>query len=108
MKKISVVLTLLAAAAMLLSACGPAATTAAPATMAPAPATQAPAPATAAPAVPVLLPTNTPVPHIKVGEVTDFGGIDDKSFNALGWKGVTDADLPVARGRQVPGIQRAV
>jgi len=28
---------------------------------------------------------------IKVGEVTDMGGVDDKSFNALGWKGVTDA-----------------
>jgi len=29
---------------------------------------------------------------IKVGEVTDMGGVDDKSFNALGWKGVTDAE----------------
>lgn len=28
---------------------------------------------------------------IKVGEVTDMGGVDDKSFNALGWKGVSDA-----------------
>jgi basic membrane protein A len=28
---------------------------------------------------------------IKVGEVTDMGGVNDKSFNALGWKGVTDA-----------------
>ena len=28
---------------------------------------------------------------IKVGEVTDLGGVDDKSFNALGWKGVQDA-----------------
>ncbi|MGA2490616.1 MAG: BMP family ABC transporter substrate-binding protein, partial [Anaerolineales bacterium] len=91
MKKISVVVTILVAAAFLLSACGPAATTAAPA-----PATQAPATA----AVPVLLPTgvpptmaptNTPTPKIKVGEVTDMGGVDDKSFNALGWKGVTDA-----------------
>ena len=88
MKKLSLVFTVLAAAAMLLSACGPAATTAAPA-----PATQAPVPpaATQAPVVPVLIPTNTAVPHIKVGEVTDFGGVDDKSFNALGWKGVTDA-----------------
>jgi basic membrane protein A len=30
-------------------------------------------------------------PKIKVGEVTDMGGVNDKSFNALGWKGVTDA-----------------
>ena len=90
MKKMSVVITILVAAAMLLSACGTAATTVAPAT-------QKPAPATAAPAVPVLLPTNTAAPHMKVGEVTDFGGVDDKSFNALGWKGVTDAmaALPV-------------
>jgi len=88
MKKMSFVFTLLAAAAMLLSACGPAATTAAP------------APATQAPAVPALLPTLPPpteaptatlAPKLKVGEVTDFGGVDDKSFNALGWKGVTDA-----------------
>jgi len=28
---------------------------------------------------------------VKVGEVTDMGGVNDKSFNALGWKGVTDA-----------------
>jgi basic membrane protein A and related proteins len=97
MKKMSIIFTVLAAAAMLLSACGPAATTMAPATQAPAPATQAPVPATAAPVVPVLLPTNTPVPHIKVGEVTDLGGVNDKSFNALAWKGVQDAmaALPV-------------
>jgi basic membrane protein A len=93
MKKISFVFTLLAAAAFLLSACGPAATTAAPAT-------QAPVQATEAPAVPVLVPTEVPpteVPKIKVGEVTDMGGVDDKSFNASAWKGVTDAmaALPV-------------
>jgi len=90
MKKMSFALTLLAVAVMLLSACGPAATTAAP----------APAPATQAPAVPVLLPTAPPptaVPNIKVGEVTDMGGVNDRSFNALGWKGVQDAmaALPV-------------
>lgn len=28
---------------------------------------------------------------IKVGQVTDVGGIDDKSFNATAWKGVQDA-----------------
>ena len=26
-----------------------------------------------------------------VGQVTDMGGIDDKSFNATAWKGITDA-----------------
>jgi basic membrane protein A and related proteins len=89
MKKMSFIFTVLAAAAMLLSACGPAATTAAPV-----------APATQAPAVPVLLPTLPPptegptatvAPKIKIGEVTDLGGVNDKSFNALAWKGVQDA-----------------
>ncbi len=36
-------------------------------------------------------PAATAAPKIKVGEVTDLGGVNDKSFNALGWKGVTDA-----------------
>jgi basic membrane protein A len=36
-------------------------------------------------------PKPTAAPKIKVGEVTDMGGVDDKSFNALGWKGVQDA-----------------
>jgi basic membrane protein A len=31
------------------------------------------------------------VPKIKVGQVTDVGGIDDRSFNATAWKGVQDA-----------------
>jgi len=29
-------------------------------------------------------------PKFKFCEVTDVGGIDDKSFNALGWKGMQD------------------
>jgi basic membrane protein A len=62
---------------MLLTACGGGTTpTTAPETQAPA--TQAPAPATEA-------------PKFKVGEVTDLGGVDDKSFNASAWQGVTDA-----------------
>ena len=36
--------------------------------------------------------TTTTAAKVKVGEVTDLGGVDDKSFNALGWKGVTDAE----------------
>jgi basic membrane protein A len=35
--------------------------------------------------------TERPAPKIKVGEVTDVGGVNDKAFNALGWKGVQDA-----------------
>jgi basic membrane protein A and related proteins len=36
-------------------------------------------------------PTTTEVKY-KVCQVTDTGGIDDKSFNATAWKGVTDAE----------------
>ncbi len=86
MKKLYYIVAALMIASMILTACGT------PATQAPAPATQAPAtqapatqaPATAAPA------TQAPV-QFKVGEVTDLGGVDDKSFNASAWKGVQDA-----------------
>ena len=57
---------------------------------------------------PVAEPTATPVPAVEptpvpaeaeftVAQVTDTGGIDDKSFNATAWKGVQDAmaDFPV-------------
>jgi basic membrane protein A len=36
--------------------------------------------------------TTAPTVSYKVCEVTDTGGIDDKSFNATAWKGVTDAE----------------
>jgi len=39
-------------------------------------------------------PAATPAPaetKIKICEVTDTGGVDDKSFNATAWKGVQDA-----------------
>jgi basic membrane protein A len=36
-------------------------------------------------------PTATTAPKLKVGQVTDMGGIDDKSFNATAWKGTQDA-----------------
>ena len=35
--------------------------------------------------------TPAPAGPKKVCQVTDTGGIDDKSFNATAWKGVTDA-----------------
>ena len=38
-----------------------------------------------------VLATATPVPPLTVGQVTDMGGIDDKSFNATAWKGIEDA-----------------
>src|SRR5512146_683196 len=64
MKKLYTLVALVLLGSMLMTACG---TTAAPAQ---------PAPATAS---------------FKVGEVTDLGGVDDKSFNASAWKGVQDA-----------------
>ena len=44
-------------------------------------------------AAPTAVPTAAPTaaPKLLVCEVTDTGGIDDKSFNATAWKGVTDA-----------------
>ena len=43
---------------------------------------------------PVAAPTQAPAvePKLKVCQVTDTGGIDDKSFNATAYKGVTDAE----------------
>ncbi len=90
MKKVSIVIALVVVATMLLSACAPATT---PAPTQP-PATQPPAtqpPATQPPATEAPTATQPPAPKVTVGEVTDMGGIDDKSFNALGWKGVQDA-----------------
>jgi len=85
MKKLYTITALILLASMLLTACGTPAT-AAP-TAAPVQPTQPPA-ATAAPAA-TEAPT-TPA-ALKVGEVTDLGGVDDKSFNASAWKGVQDA-----------------
>jgi basic membrane protein A len=88
MKKLYFVMALLIVASMVLAACG------APATEAPAPEPAAPA-ATEAPAEPAPteapVATEAPVEMTKVCQVTDVGGIDDKSFNATAWKGVQDA-----------------
>jgi len=84
---------ILVVASMLLSACAqPAAPTQAPAEPA---ATEAPVEpaATEAPAEPAA--TEAPAEPVegtfKACQVTDTGGIDDKSFNATAWKGVQDA-----------------
>ncbi|MFA9403607.1 MAG: BMP family ABC transporter substrate-binding protein, partial [Anaerolineales bacterium] len=63
-KKLFAVMSLLIIAAFVLVACAPAAT----------PAPEEPA-----------------EPAIKACQITDTGGIDDKSFNATAWKGVEDA-----------------
>jgi len=77
-KKIYAALTLLVMASLALAACGPAATpteepTAPPETEAP-----------------TAEPTAPPV-AFQACQVTDTGGIDDKSFNATAWKGIEDA-----------------
>jgi basic membrane protein A len=65
---------LLVVASMLLTACQPAATP-----------TQPPAPAATEPPAAATQP---PAAAFKACQVTDTGGIDDKSFNATAWKGV--------------------
>ncbi|HOC21497.1 MAG TPA: BMP family ABC transporter substrate-binding protein [Anaerolineae bacterium] len=69
LKKFWAVLSLMLIASMVLAACGatPTATPTQEATQ---------------------QPTQEPTPTLKVGMVTDMGGIDDKSFNATAWKGV--------------------
>ena len=82
-KRLYVVLMTLVVISLLVAACGGRATP----TTAPAP-TEPPA-ATA--------PTNTPIPPppadttFSVGQITDVGGIDDKSFNQTAWAGVQRA-----------------
>ncbi len=67
-------------ASMVLAACAPAATPA-PAEPAQPAETQAPEP----------VATEAPEAAFKACQVTDAGGIDDRSFNATAWKGVQDA-----------------
>lgn len=97
-KKLFRVMALLVVAATILSACGPAATTAAPTAVPPTtaptavPPTKAPTavPPTAAPTAvpPTVAPTKAPMLFCLV---TDTGGINDKSFNASAWLGLTQA-----------------
>ncbi len=89
MKKVSTILAILMITAMLLSACGGTATpTAEPVVEEP---TAAPVVEEEPTAVPVVEePAAEPV-TFKACQVTDTGGIDDKSFNATAWKGFQDA-----------------
>ena len=77
-KKLYSLLALLVAAAFILAACGPAPTP-----------TEAPEEPEMTEA-PTEAPTAEPV-AFKACQVTDVGGIDDKSFNATAWKGIEDA-----------------
>ena len=81
--KLCLVLSVLLTATVLLSACAPAAPTAAPVQ-----------PTTAPDATPLQGASAAALPDgssIKVGLVTDTGGVNDQSFNQLAWEGVQKA-----------------
>jgi len=85
-KKIFAFLSILIVLSMMLAACGAEET--------PVPTEEAPAPVVEPTAEPVVEePTAVPPAEaaFKACQVTDTGGIDDKSFNATAWKGITDA-----------------
>src|SRR6266542_2566613 len=79
-KQLCLVLSVILTATMLLAACAPAA--------APVQPTTAPAATAAAPTTAATLPNGS---SIKVGLVTDTGGVNDQSFNQLAWEGVQKA-----------------
>ena len=88
-KKLFTVISLVIVAVFLFSACTP------KATEAPVVETEAPVVETEAPVVETEAPvveTETPAAKIKICNVNDMGGVDDKSFNATAWKGVLDAE----------------
>ncbi len=75
-KRIIALAVLAFAVVLLLSACGGGATAPTPVPPTTAPSTQ---------------PTAAPAAKIKVGLVTDTGGVNDKSFNQSAWEGVQKA-----------------
>ncbi len=84
-KRTFFVLSLVVLVSMVLAACSPA----------PTPAPAAPAAPTSAPAAPAA-PTSAPAAPasgsaLKIGLVTDTGGVNDKSFNQSAWAGVQKA-----------------
>jgi basic membrane protein A len=86
-KKLYPLFGLLIITAMLLAACGGAATTEAPP-----PPTEAPQETEAPPPTEAPEETEPPAEGAFIAcQVTDAGGIDDRSFNATAWKGVQDA-----------------
>ena len=81
MKKVLLVLSLIVVSSMLFTACATAAATEA----------AAPAAEEAAPVEEAAAPAEEAAPIAKICQVTDTGGIDDKSFNALAWSGMENA-----------------
>ena len=82
-KKLCLVLSVLLTASMLLAACAPARTD-----RSAGPATTAPAATAAAPTTAAALPDGS---SMKVGLVTDTGGVKDQAFNQLAWEGIQKA-----------------
>ena len=90
-RKLFTLVAIVLVASMALAACAPAAT--------PAPVVEPPV-APVEPVAPVVEPTAVPPveapvveePVLKICNVNDMGGVDDKSFNATAWKGVQDAE----------------
>ncbi len=85
MKKLFAILSLLLIASMVLVACGP--TEEAP----PPPAEEEAAPPEEEAPEEEAPPEEAPEATALVCQVTDVGGIDDRSFNATAWKGVEDS-----------------
>ena len=83
-------LALLILVALIVAACGGAATPAAEPTEPPAAAEEEVAPAEEAPAEEEAM-AEEEMPVHRYGQVTDVGGIDDKSFNQLAWAGTLRA-----------------
>ncbi len=103
MKKLYFVMVALIIASMVLAACGtPAATEEA---MTEEAMTEAPATEEAATEAPA---TEEAAPVVKVGQVTDLGGIDDKSFNATAYAGVEKAVAELGvEGKYLESTQQA-
>jgi basic membrane protein A len=99
-KRIYAALSLLVLAAFVVAACAPK-----PTPPPPPEATEAPPMETEAPPVETEAP---PAAGIKVCQVTDTGGIDDRSFNATAWKGVVDAEQQLgAEGKYLESQEQA-
>src|SRR5258705_11723394 len=86
-KRLCLVLSIILTATTLLAACASAAT---PATASPTPIQPMTAPAAIA-AASTTAAAQPNLSSIKVGLVTDIGGVSDKAFNQLAWEGVQKA-----------------